>query len=86
MNLLPGRAQRHHFFEERDEVAAGVASRGSSVHAAGFGVQRGIEAKRSVALVLEALTVEPSLGFLRVADRNRARKARQNRGLLDWPG
>src|ERR1700746_1438363 len=27
-NLLPRRAQRHHFFEEGNEVAAGVAGRG----------------------------------------------------------
>ena len=55
MNLLPGR-QRHHFCEEGHEVTAGVAGRGSSVHAAGLGVQRGIERKRSMAIVLEAVT------------------------------
>ena len=57
MNLLPGRAQRYHFSEEGNEVTAGVAGRGSSVHAAGFGVQRGIQRKRSVPVVLEAMTL-----------------------------
>jgi len=47
MNLLPGRAQRYHFCEEGHEVAAGVAGRGSSVHAAGLGIQRGIQRKRA---------------------------------------
>jgi hypothetical protein len=57
MNLLPGRAQRHHFFEEGNEVTAGVAGRGSSVHAAGLGVQRGIQRKRSMPVVLETVTL-----------------------------
>jgi hypothetical protein len=60
MNLLPGRAQRHHFFEEGNEVTAGVAGRGSSVHAASLGVQRGIERKRSMPIVLEAVTLGSS--------------------------
>ena len=60
MNLLPGRAQRYHFFEEGNEVAAGVAGRGSSVHAAGLGVQRGIQRKRSMPVVLEAVTLGSS--------------------------
>jgi hypothetical protein len=60
MNLLPGRAQRYHFFEEGDEVTAGVAGRGSSVHAAGLGVQRGIQRKRSMPVVLEAVTLGSS--------------------------
>ncbi len=60
MNLLPGRAQRHHFCEEGNEVTAGMAGRGSSVHAAGFGVQRGIQRKRSVPVVLEAVTLGAS--------------------------
>src|SRR6266545_4286848 len=32
MNLLPRRAQRHHFFQECEEVATGVTGRGFSVH------------------------------------------------------
>jgi len=32
MNLLPARAQRYHLFEEGDEVAAGVAGGGFSMH------------------------------------------------------
>ena len=67
MNLLPGRAQRHHFFEEGNEVTAGVAGCGSSVHAAGLGVQRGIQRKRSMPVVLEAVTLGSS------------RRKRQNR-------
>jgi hypothetical protein len=42
MNVLPGRAQRHHLFEEGNKVTAGVAGGGSSVYVAGLGVQRGI--------------------------------------------
>jgi len=60
MNLLPGRAQRYHFFEEGNEVEAGVAGRGSSVHAAGLGVQRGIQRKRSMPVILEAVTLGSS--------------------------
>jgi len=60
MNLLPGRAQRDHFCEEGHEVTAVVASCASSVHAAGLGVQCGIQRKRSVAVVLEAVTLGSS--------------------------
>jgi len=60
MNVLLRRAQRHHFCEEGDEVTAAVAGRGSSVHAAGLGVQRGIQRKRSMAVVLEAMTLGSS--------------------------
>lgn len=67
MNLLPGRAQRDHFFQEGNEVAAGVASRGFPVHPAGLGVQRGIQRKGSMPVVLEAVTLSPS------------RRERQNR-------
>jgi hypothetical protein len=35
MNLLPRGAQRYHFCEEDNEVTAGMAGCGSSVHAAG---------------------------------------------------
>ena len=42
MDLLPGRAQRDDFFQEGNEVAAAVASRGFPMHAAGLGVQRGV--------------------------------------------
>ena len=60
MNLLPGQAQRYHFFEEGNEAAAGVAGCGSSMHAAGLGVQRGIQRKRSMPVVLEAVTLGSS--------------------------
>jgi len=60
VNLLPGRAQGHDFFEESNEVAAGVAGRSSSMHPAGFGIQRGIERKRSMPVVLEAVTLGSS--------------------------
>ena len=43
MNLLSWRAQGRHFFEEGNELAAGVASGGFAVHPAGGGVQRGIQ-------------------------------------------
>ena len=42
INLLPRRAQGDDLFQEGDEVAAGVASRGFAVHAAGGGIERGI--------------------------------------------
>jgi hypothetical protein len=60
MNLLSGRAQRHHFFQEGNEVTAGMAGRGSAVHAAGLGVQCCIERKRSMPVVLEAVTLGAS--------------------------
>ncbi len=60
MNLLPRRAQRYHFCEEGNEVTAGVAGRNSSLDAPGLGVQRGIEGKRSVAVLLEAVTLRSS--------------------------
>ena len=60
MNLLPGRAQRYHFCEEGHEVTAGVAGSGSTVHAAGLGVQRGIQRKRSMPVVLETVTLGSS--------------------------
>ena len=60
MNLLSRRAQREHFFEEGNEVAAGVASRGFPVHPAGLGVQRGIQRKRSMPVVLESVTLGTS--------------------------
>src|SRR5215469_2150863 len=56
VNLLPTRAQRYDLFEEGDEVAAGVAGTGFSMHASRLGVQRGIERKRAMAIVLEAVT------------------------------
>jgi hypothetical protein len=56
MNLLPTRAQRYDLFEEGDEVAAGVAGGGFSMHASGLGIQRGIERKRAMAIVLETVT------------------------------
>src|SRR6201988_538681 len=60
MNLLPGRTERHYFFQEGHEVTAGVAGCGSSVHAAGLGIQRGIQRKRSMPVVLEAVTLGSS--------------------------
>ena len=57
MDLLPGRTQRHHFFKEGHEVTASVAGRGFSVHAVGLGVQRGIQRKCSMPVVLEAVTL-----------------------------
>jgi hypothetical protein len=57
MNLLPRQAQRHHFFQEGNEVVAGMAGGGSSVHAAGLGVQRGIQRKCSMPVVLGAVTL-----------------------------
>jgi hypothetical protein len=47
-------------FEEGNKVAAGVAGRGSSVHAAGLGVRCGIQRKRSMPVVLEAVTLGSS--------------------------
>jgi len=41
MNLLPTRAQRYDFLEEGDEVAAGVAGAGFTVHASGLAVADG---------------------------------------------
>lgn len=60
MNLLSRRAQRKHFFEEGNEVATGVARGGFPVHSAGLGVQRGIQRKRSMPVVLEAVTLGTS--------------------------
>jgi hypothetical protein len=57
MNLLPRRAPRYHFCEKGNDVGAGMAARGSSVHAAGLGVQRGMQRKRSVPVVLETVTL-----------------------------
>ena len=79
MNLLPGRAQRDHFFEEGNEVATGVASCGFAVHAAGLGVQRGIQRKRAMPVVLEPVT----LGAARRERQNRVEPIQGlNRGLF----
>ena len=67
VNLLPGPAQRHHFFQKSHEIAAGVAGRGFSVHPAGLGVQRGIQRKRAMTVVLKPVTLGSS------------RRERQNR-------
>jgi hypothetical protein len=40
MHLLPGRAQRHYFVQEGNEVVAGVARRGFFMHAAGLKSER----------------------------------------------
>ncbi len=60
VDLLPGRAEGDDFLQESDEVLTGVASGGFAVHAAGGRFQRGIERQRSVAVVLEAVTLGPS--------------------------
>jgi len=60
MNLLPSRAQRYSLFEEGDEVAAGVASAGFSMYAPGIGVQRGVQRKRAMAIIFEAVTLGAS--------------------------
>ena len=60
MNLLPGGAQRHDFFQEGEEVATGVTSRSFSVHPAGPGIQRGIQRERAMAVVLKSMTLGPS--------------------------
>src|SRR5438046_10494303 len=55
MNLLPRRAQGYDFIQESKEITTAVPGRGFSVHPAGFGVQRGIERKRAMAVVLEPM-------------------------------
>jgi hypothetical protein len=60
MNLLARRAQGDDFLEEGDEVAAGVAGGGFCVHAASLGVQRGIQRKRAMPVILEAVALGPS--------------------------
>jgi len=60
MNLLPRRAQGYDFIQESKEITTGVPGRGFSVHPAGFGVQRGIERKRAMAVVLEPMTLGAS--------------------------
>ena len=60
MNLLPRRAQGYDFIQESKEITTAVPGRGFSVHPAGFGVQRGIERKRAMAVVLEPMTLGAS--------------------------
>ena len=60
MNLLTERPQRYHFFEEGHEGAAGVASRSFSVHATGLGVERGVQRKRAIPVVLKSVALGAS--------------------------
>src|SRR5208337_3961299 len=62
VNLLPGQAQSHDLLQEGDELAAGMPGGGFAVDAAGGGVQRGVQGKRAVAVVFEAVTFGPSGG------------------------
>jgi hypothetical protein len=55
VNLLPRRAQGYDFLEKGNELAAGVAGGGFAVDAAGGCIERGVQGKRAVALVLEAV-------------------------------
>ena len=64
VNLLPEWAQGHDLSQEGDELATGVAGGGFSVDAAGGRIQRGMQGKRAVAAVLEAVSV------LRSCDRS----------------
>jgi len=77
--MMPGRAQRHHFFQEGHEIAAGVVRRSFSVDAAGLGIQRSIQRKRAMAVVLETMT----LGAARRERQNRVESIQSlNRGFL----
>ena len=55
VNLLLWRTQGHDLVQEGNELATGVAGGGFAVDAAGGGIQRRIQGKRSVAVVLEAV-------------------------------
>jgi hypothetical protein len=59
VNLFAGAGTRRRLLGGSDEVAAGVAGAGLSVHAPGLSVQRG-KRKRDVPIVLEAVTLGPS--------------------------
>jgi len=79
MDLLPGRAQRDYFFQKGHEVAAGVANRSFSVDATGLRVQRGVQRKRAMSVVLEAMT----LGAARGERQNRVESIQSlNRGFF----
>ena len=60
MDVLARRTQRHDFFQEGDEVAAGMAGGSFSVHASGLGVERRIQRKRAMSVILEAMTLSTS--------------------------
>ncbi len=60
VNLPIGRALCDDFFEESDEVLAGVASCDFAVHTTGGRFQRGIERQCSVAAVFETVALDPS--------------------------
>ena len=60
VNLLVGRALRDDFFEEGNEVLPCVASGGFAVHAASGCFQRGEQRQRSVAVIFETVSPDPS--------------------------
>src|SRR6201987_592742 len=79
VDLLMGRAQGHDFLQEDDKVAAGVASSGLSVNAAGRGVQRRIQRQGSVPVVFKSM----ALGAARRKRQHRIESIqRLNGGLL----
>ena len=60
MNLLLGRALSDDFFEEGNEVLTGVAGCGFAVHVSRGRFQRGVQRKRSMAIVFETVALDPS--------------------------
>ena len=59
-NLLAGGAGRNDLTEEADEVAAGVAGCGLARHPAGLHLQRGVERRCGMAVILKTLALGAS--------------------------
>jgi len=60
VDLLIGRAQGDHLFQEADEVPTGVPDGGFPVNASGRGVQRGIQGERSMPVVFKSVALSPA--------------------------
>jgi len=60
VNLLACRKTGHDLFQESNKFGTGVTRRGLAQHPAGFGVERGVEGKGAVTIVLKTMSLGSS--------------------------